>query len=455
MLKKTIATLLIVCSTLTQATSYWNWSHIDVTNISFPKTFSWGAAVSAREVEGNTTNDTFFEYAHHIRKNGERFVKTAIDNACDHWNRYKEDIDLIKQAGLTSFCCSIEWSKIEPTEGNFDEAALAHYADLCAYAHKNDINVTIVLKDYNDPQWFMKRGGFAVTKNSALFERYCLKICKALQGNVDKYITFWCPDSYAILGYWNDSHPPFKHDMQYVATVFKNELEAHVRVYHAIKKIDKNVQVGIAKQIHRLEPWYPWDKLACKLADKLTDEPFYHFFTTGTFNIKMSVPGKLHASVQHINTLAPQSVDFVGINYHTHGFIKNFRRVETNNPKEIPTDIQGFTLYPEGLYHAMREVSRRMAKQLNIPIYITQNCVATTNDTLRTLHTQRHLYAVSQAIKHGYNVQGYYYFSLLDGHSWGSYDKKFGLFAVDSTTMVRTLKPGAQYYLNVVNKFSA
>ena len=114
--------------------------------------------------------------------------------------------------------------------------------------------------------------------------------------------------------------------MQYVATVFKNELEAHVRVYHAIKKADKKSACWYRKTIHRLEPWYPWDKLACKLADKLTDEPFYSFFTTGAFNIQMSVPGKLHASVHHNNKLAPQSVDFVGINYHKHGFIRTLNR---------------------------------------------------------------------------------------------------------------------------------
>jgi beta-glucosidase/6-phospho-beta-glucosidase/beta-galactosidase len=244
--------------------------------------------------------------------------------------------------------------------------------------------------------------------------------------------------------------------MQKVAIVLRNELEAHVRVYDAIKKADttKMIKVGITKHVHRLEPWYPWDRFACSLADRLADAPFYNFFTTGIFKLKMSVPGKLHASVYHVNKQAPYSIDFIGINYHTHGFIKNFKRMDFNNPKEIATDIPGFTLYPEGLYDAIKEASNRMAKQLNIPIYITQNCIATTDDSIRTLHAQRHLYAVSQAIKHNYNVQGYYYCSFMDGHSWGGYTKKFGLFAVDRTTMERTLKQGAHYYLDVVNTFS-
>jgi len=427
-----------------------------VTNINFPKSFTWGTTLIARAVEGNTTNDTFSTYAGYIKKNGTIFEQTPVGIASDHWNRYKEDIDLMVKAGLTSFCCTIDWNKIEPTEGNFNQEVLAHYNDKFTYAYTRGIKPIVTFKDYSDPQWFMDKGGFEREQNIVFFERYCLKVFNTLQATVDKYITFWCPDSYAILGYWNDSHPPFKHDMQQVGTVLKNILEAHVRVYNAIKKADttQSVKVGIVKHIHRLEPWYPWDKIACTFADWLTDTPFYSFFTTGTLTIKLSIPKIFKVSVQHTNKLAPQSVDFIGINYHTHGFIKNFKRIETNNTKEIATDIPGFTLYPEGLYYAIKEVSNKLTKPLNIPILITQNPVATTDDSIRTLHAQRHLYAISQAIKHGYDVQGYYYCSFIDGHVWGGYDKKFGLFSVDRTTLNRNLKPGSHYYLNVVNKFT-
>jgi beta-glucosidase len=132
----------------------------------------------------------------------------------------------------------------------------------------------------------------------------------------------------------------------------------------------------------------------------------------------------------------------------------NFQKYEWNNPKEIATDLLGFTIYAEGLYGAIKEVSDKMARKLNIPLYITQNGVATTDDAIRTLHAKRHLYAVSQAIKHGYNVRGYYYYSLLDGFTWGGYNKKFGLFAVDRTTLERTFKVGAQYFIDVVNTFA-
>lgn len=453
---KTSSIVLLCISTLIQGTTYWHWSSINTNDIQFPSSFTWGTTTMACEVEGNSKNDSWTAFESYVHSNGEKFQQVPPGIACDHWNRYKEDIQLIAQQGLTSYCFSLDWSKIEPQQGQFDESALQHYADVCDECNYYGIKPLIIFKDYRDPIWFLNCGGFEKTQNITFFEQYCLKVFTKLQGKVFDYVTFWTPESYAMLAYWNNNHPPFKHNMQLAATVMKNELEAHVRVYHALKTADKNknIRVGIVKHVHKLEPWFTWDKLACHLADQMVDAPFYNFFTTGHFKIRMAVPGKLNANVHHVNKLAPQSVDFIGINYQSHGHIRNFKKMNWDNPKEVATDCKGFTIYAEGLYDAIKEVSDRMARQLNIPLYITQNGVATTDNAIRALHAQQHLYAVSQAIKHGYNVSGYYYYSLLDGYTWSGYSKKFGLFAVDRTTLERTLKPGAQYFLNAANRFA-
>lgn len=430
MLKRTVKIslpFLLCASALIQSTVYWNWPSINTNDIQFPTTFAWGTTTLANEVESN-----------------------------DHWNRYKEDIQLMAEMGLTSYCFSIDWNTIEPQQGQFDETALQHYADVCDELNRNGIKPLVVLKNYHDPLWFLNCGGFEKIQNIALFERYCLKVFTKLQGKAFDYVTFWAPEAYAMLAYWNNSHPPFKHNMQTAATVMKNTLEAHVRVYNTFKKADKskNIRVGIIKHVHKLEPWFVWDKLACHLADQMIDAPFYNFFTTGDFKVRMAVPGKLNANVHHTNKLAPRSVDFISINYQSHGYMKNFKKMDWDNPKEVATDCKGFTIYAEGLYDAIKEVSDRMARMLNIPIYITQNGVATTDDSIRTLHAKQHLYAVSQAMRHGYNVCGYHYYSLMDGYTWGGYTKKFGLCAVDRTTLERTCKAGAEYFLSVVDKFT-
>ena len=122
------------------------------------------------------------------------------------------------------------------------------------------------------------------------------------------------------------------------------------------------------------------------------------------------------------------------------------------NPSEMPTDVPGMTVYPEGLYLAIKEISEKIAKKLNIPMIITQNGIATRDESMRDLFIKRHLYALHKAKTEGHNVEGYYYYSFLDGFSWGSYDTQFGLFSVDPGTKRRTLKSGALPYLSTIKK---
>src|SRR5581483_10943243 len=117
MLKKIIITALLLCNAITQTTSYWNWSRIDITTIHFPASFTWGTTIMAREVEGNPANDTFSTYAGHIKNNGQPLEITPVGKAADYCNKYKEDIDRMVQHGITALCRSLDWSKIEPTEG--------------------------------------------------------------------------------------------------------------------------------------------------------------------------------------------------------------------------------------------------------------------------------------------------------------------------------------------------
>jgi len=407
-----------------QSVPYWNWQSKDMNSMPFPSNFNFGATVFATEVK---------DY--------------------DHWDRYRQDAQLAKEAGLTELCFSIDWSKVEPSPGVFDEDVLQHYEDFCVALIRNGIEPVVVLKDYLDPSWFLEMGAFEKEENIVIFERYCLKVFQALKGKTYRFITFWNPESYAMLAYWNKSHAPYKKDMQLAMNVFQNTLEAHVRVYADLKAADdeKKIQIGIAKHVIQLEPKHPWDRWAAKMASRLTNDPFYKFFTTGKFDISVWLPKKWGGvSIHYKNPLAPSSIDFVGINYHCHNRMKNFKRIPFEN--EPKTDIESITVYPEGLYYAIKEVSDKMASKLNIPIIVTQNGIATTDDNLRSLHNERNLYAVSQAIKHGYNVQGYYHYSLIDGFAWGSHDKHFGLYAVDRKTMERTLKPGASRFIEIAQK---
>ena len=420
-----------------QAAPYWNWSKMDTASMVFPEKFNFGVTLLGRTLEGDNSK-------------GE-WLASKVGKGVEHNKHYQEDIQLIKQIGMTEMVYVLDWNKIEPSEGKFDEDVLQAYADKFAEAHHNGITVTAALKGLEDPSWFVKKGAFEKNDNIDIFERYCVKVSEALKGTVDRYITFCSPESYAMLAYWNKSHPPFKKNMQLAMDVLANELDAHVKVYNTLKNIDEKVQVGITKHVVQLEPKYFWDRLACSMANTLTNKTIYKFFTKGTFNVSIKLPKSWGGVVKrHRNPLAPNSIDFIGIDYHCHYQMRNFKRIPFS--KEQATEIKSLTVYPEGLYYAINEVSSKMAQKLNIPIIITKNGIATEDDDLRRLHNERYIYAVAQAIKDGHNVQGYYHYSLLDACDWGSYDNHFGIFSVDRSTMKRTLKPGASRLIEIAQK---
>lgn len=434
-------------------TTYWKWQDININTMQFPASFQWGLTTLSYETEGYAKTSTWYAWENQTNLQNKPFTASRSGNGVAHLQNYKEDVQLMKEMGITTYCFSLDWSRIEPEQGRFDETVLQQYSDLCDELTKNNIAITVILKDYCDPLWWGYLGGFEYEKNIYLFERYCLKMFTALGSKVDRWITFWAPENYAVLGYLTGSTPPGIRNLHRATTVLKNELEAHVRVYKAIKAAPRGntSRVGIIKHVHLLEPWHIWDRASCYVANMLTNNSFYNFFTTGNFSVKIPLPGKIGAWVEHANAFAPKSLDFIGINYYSHGYIKNiFNHI--SNPSEIPTDVAGMTVYPEGLYFAIKEISNNIAKKLNIPMIITQNGIATRDESVRDLFIKRHIYALHKAKTEGHDVEGYYYYSFLDGFSWGSYDTRFGLFSVDRVTMERNLKSGAQYYCDVIQK---
>jgi beta-glucosidase len=434
-------------------TTYWKWQDINISNIQFPASFEWGLTTLSYETEGYAKTSTWYTWENQTNMQGKPFTTSRSENGVAHLNNYKEDVQLMKEMGITTYCFSLDWSRIEPEQGHFDETVLQQYRDLCDELVAHNIAITVILKDYCDPLWWGYIGGFEYEKNIQIFERYCLKMYEVFSNRINRWITFWAPENYAVLGYLIGNTPPGIRNLHRAATVLKNECEAHVRVYKAIKAAPhgSTTHIGIIKHVHLLEPWYMWDRVSCYVANMLTNTSFYNFFTTGNFSLKIPFPGKFGAWVNYTNTFAPKSLDFIGINYYSHGYIKNvFNHV--GNPSEIPTDVPGITVYPEGLYLAIKDISNNIAKKLNIPIIITQNGIATRDESVRDLFIKRHLYALHKAKDEGHDIAGYYYYSFLDGFSWGSYDTQFGLFSVDRGTQKRTLKSGALYYGDAIKK---
>lgn len=449
--KKIVAAFLLSIASLTvvnakQSTIYWDWKTINPLETKFPESFLWGTTTHAYEVEGNCKNNTWYLWETETDNSSPLTIERS-GNTCDHWNKYKEDIKKMKAMGLKAYCFSLAWEKIEPYEGDFDNNALQHYVDVCDELIHHGIKPVIILKDYCDPIWFAHKGGFEKEKNIIYFTRFCKTILGKLQDKVDQWITFWNPEIYAINGYLNGTIPPGKKDIQLASIVLKNITQAHMQAYKTIKIIDETAHIGITKHIYSVEPWNefnPLDHLACKIINKLINEPLYTFFKTGIFSIKVVLP-PYFAWVTYENIAASKSLDFIGISYHSHGYMNNFKAMR--NPNELATDLDKFSIYPEGLYEGIKQVSEQIAKPLNIPIYITQNGVATTDTATQDLFLKRHLYALSKAINDGHDIRGYFYWTFMDCYSWGTSEIKMGLLTKD-----RELKEGAQYFIDIINK---
>jgi beta-glucosidase len=255
-----------------------------------PDNFLWGVGTSAHQVDGGC-KPTECNWAQWEQEQCGKLVKEPAGKACDHWHHYKDDIALMKnKLGVNTYRFSVEWSRIEPREGEFNQEELYHYAAVCDELNKQGIKPLVGFHHYTDPIWFLDAGGFEKEKNIKYFVRFCAKVFECLQGQATMFTTFNSPNGYAAKGYLTGITPPGKQNMQLYAEVLKNLLEAHVQIYDTLKKMPggAGTQIGILHNIHQLDPDSPHNigsSICCALANMLCHDCIYNFFTSGTFNL--------------------------------------------------------------------------------------------------------------------------------------------------------------------------
>ena len=432
--------------------SYWDWNNISTDKISFPSKFIWGTATAAHQVEGNCENN-WSEFENGLKDDGEPNIKDSqvSGNACEHWDRYPEDIELIKKLGVSHYRFSVEWSKIQPSKDTFDQEVLNHYSRMIDALIKNNIIPVLTLHHFTHPIWFDNLGAFEKEENIALFISFCKRVFKEYSHKVEYWCTINEPAVVATQGYFSGMFPPSKKDSQLSAIVLKNFLEAHVQAYHELKNMKNGslVKIGIVKNINQFEPWRRWhllDWLISISVNRFFNTSSIDFFRTGIFKIR--VPGI--AWIKHKNNNAINSMDYFGLNYYSHNHLKmqlfsNELFTMEYRKEDTLTDMP-YTIYGEGIYRAIQSVS-----VLNVPIIITENGVSDAKDNIRELYIKRYLYAVSKAVEDGYDVVGYFYWSLMDNFEWAfGYDMKFGLFSVNFKTQERKLRKGAKAFIDTV-----
>lgn len=421
----------------------------------FPSTFLKGVSFSSFQNGGDKwgiSNWGHFEDKKHHKHTSSKKIKKykheklKATHGAEFWDHAFTDIDLIKHLGCNAVRFSVEWASIEPEEGLFNEEALQFYADYCDRLLAAGIQPTITFHHFTHPHWFEQRGGFAKSNNIKFFIRFCTKVFERLHDKVTLWYTFNEPTVYSFMGYILGHHAPGKFmKFKKAGTVLKNMLIAHVQTYQVLKALPggSDAQIGLVHQVLKAQPyssWYPTGKFAAGFLNCIAaHKTVYQFLKTGIFHYKIPGIVTLHDEVPE----APSCYDFIGINYYSRVVIA-FK--PTCYPHEIMTDME-YAIYPQGIYDTIVEMS-----ELGVPMYITENGIADALDNRREYFIKEYLSAVHRALEQGYDIRGYFYWTLMDNFEWDrGFTMKFGLYHVDLTTKQRTLRQGAHVFRDKFN----
>lgn len=416
------------------------------------KPFMWGVATSAFQLEGTQT-----ARGEHIKNNwtewAEKKGKIPAGIACDHWNRYKEDTQLLKQTGMNTHRLSVDWSKIEPQEGVYDTDAMNHYRDEIIELKKNNIEPIVCLFHQTWPLWFDAKGAFEKEENIKCFVNFSNYVFDKLHTKVTMWMTLNEPIAYTMSMHFTGTCPPgnlFLFKPRLAGIVFKNFLNAHVAIYQTFKEKDKNAVIGFTDVFTPLFPyhsWNPFERLVCRYFDSLLHDVTLNFFKTGNYNWM--------GLVKDTNKKAPESLDYLGVNYYTHKLINLISFTDVRPGEELSS--KKTAIYPEGLYWAIKR-----AATLGKPLMIGENGVSDKDDTRKDQFIKRHLYAAQKAMQEDptIKVTGYFYWSLMNSYGWNSgFEREYGLYHVDFdpnsvTYLKRTLRDGAKPFIAFVKKLT-
>lgn len=409
--------------------------------ITFPKRFLWGASLSAHQAEGGNYNQWSVweqenararaaqaEYHYGDLPNWDTVKEAAKspDNyisskAADHYKRYQEDFDLAKKLQLNALRFSVEWSRIEPEEGVWDAAAIAHYRTYLKELKRRDIEPMMTLLHFTLPVWFAEKGGFSKRSNVKYFVRFAEKIVRELGPDVRYIITINEPTVYAFLSYTEGTWPPNDSRRRKSYWVLHNQIVAHKQVAKKIHALNRRYKVSIAMHATYVYPG---------------DDALLSRFWAGLIQFF-----KDDYTLRQVK----KSCDFLGVNYYFSDRIYGYR---THNPNDRLSDL-GWDMQPANLEYVLE----RLHRKYKLPIIVTENGLADAADVSRQWWLTQSLLAMQRALDEGVKLDGYFHWSLTDNFEWAEGKwPRFGLIEVDYQTQQRTVRPSALWFAKVIKR---
>jgi len=420
----------------------------------FPEDFKWGCATAAYQTEGDNPNSEWWAW-----EQGEGHIADGQKSgqACDWWgDGFLTDLDWMARLNNNAHRLGVEWSRIEPQEGTFDDAAIDRYRFMLKSMCERGIEPMVTLHHFSNPIWIAERGGWETPDILPLFERFVSKVVESLKDLCSLWITINEPTIYAVVGYLlaglqdGERHPlifpPGKSDLWLTLAVLENILLGHGGAYHAIHRLQPEARVGIAHNMQMLDPLHPHsllDRLVIALQDRLMNQSV----------LAAQLPGRIPRlfGSRRVRALR-DSCDFIGLNYYSRELVVFDRKSpqtlfgrRVQNPDGEISDGSYGEVYPRGLYRLLKRVGR-----YGKPIFITENGLPDHDDDRRPAFLINHLKQVWHAINENVPVKGYYHWTLTDNFEWAEgWNLRFGLVELDPATQKRTLRKSGELYSEI------
>jgi beta-glucosidase len=395
----------------------------------FPDKFLWGCATAGYQVEGNNTNSEVWMLE---RLPGTLFKEPSGD-ACDHYHLYRQDIAMLAGLGFNTYRFSLEWSRIEPEEGFFSNAEMDHYRRMLEACHEHSLTPMLTYSHFSLPRWFAMKGGWENEKAPDLFARFCEKATRRL-GDLVGYASTLNEPNLPQLMNWVElpgilAGISFARAMEITRAKVRKQVKSSSFSNLLIsngKKVRDGLLAAHAKGRDAMKSVRPEMPVGFTL--EISDD--------------QAAPEDSHLDEKRAEVYAPwfeaaKHCDYLGVQTYSRSIVG---KKDLRPAKGAELTQTGMEFYPECLEHVVRYAS----KETGVPIIVTENGVATEDDTRRVEYYQRALAGLKRTIDDGIDVRGYVAWSLLDNFEWNfGYRPKFGIVAVDLETQKRTIKPSA------------
>lgn len=422
-----------------------------------PQDFLVGAATAAHQVEGNNIHSDYWAMEHMKYGN---FNEPSLD-AVDHYNRYEEDIKMVAEAGLNAYRFSIEWARIESKQGVYDENEIEHYRKVLTCCRENGVEPIVTMMHFTSPKWLIENGGWENEATVEAFKNYCQYVTEQL-GDLMHYV---CTINEANMGIqvaaisarYRAQMMAKMQRMQQGGAEEKKDLEGTAQVGMNFNDMMANMQ----KQKEENVEIFGTDTLqtfvsartpegdmlvirahqAARAAMKAVKPELQIGLTLSLHDIQAQEGGEETAAKEWVDEFTHyvpyiKEDDFFGLQNYSRSLIGPNGILPVPEGAEITQ--MDYEYYPEGLEH----VIRRVYEEMPMPIMVTENGIATADDTRRVAYIQTAMKGVENCIQDGIPVKGYMYWSMMDNFEWQKgFGMTFGLISVDRTTQTRTAKP--------------